>query len=65
MKKIFAISVFFIASLFILIGNLKPVSAQENLPKLAKVSKMNENIKKIFRKKQPVFERKMGKLSNH
>ena len=50
MKKIFAISVFFIASLFILIGNLKPVSAQENVPKLAKVSKMNENIKKYFEK---------------
>ena len=48
MKKIFAISVFFIASIFILVGNLKPVLAQENLPKLAKVSKMNENLKKYF-----------------
>ncbi len=48
MKKIFAISVFFIASIFILVGNLKPVLAQENLPKLAKVLKMNENLKKYF-----------------
>lgn len=58
MKKIFAISVFFIASLFILIGNLKPVSAQENLPKLAKVSKMNENIKKYFEKSKQFSKEK-------
>ena len=58
MKKIFAISVFFIASLFILVGNLKPVSAQENLPKLAKVSKVNENIKKYFEKSKQFSKEK-------
>ena len=58
MKKIFAISVIFIASLFILARNLKPVSAQENLPKLAKVSKVNENLKKYFKKSKQFSKEK-------
>lgn len=58
MKKIFAISVFFIASLFILVGNLKPVLAQENLPKLAKVSKVNENLKKYFERSKQFSKEK-------
>ena len=58
MKKFFTISIFFIASLFILVGNLKPASAQENLPKLAKVSKVNENLKKYFEKSKQFSKEK-------
>ena len=58
MKKIFAITVFFLVPLSILVGNIKPTLAQENSPKSVKVSKMNENLKKYFEKSKQFSKEK-------
>ena len=61
MKKIFIITAISIASLFIIVGNLKPVSAQENLPKTVKILKTTE-LKSFFEKGKSFSKDKWSKF---
>ena len=61
MKKIFIITAISIASLFILVGNLKLISAQENLPKTVKISKTTK-FKSFFEKGKSFSKDKWSKF---